>query len=326
MIAAARMGRLLGGWEAALLVLLVGVVALNTWLSPYFLSIYNLADSTLSFSEQALIALPMAFLIIARQIDVSVGSIVALAAVLMGVAAEAGAGTPLLVVVGLATGLVAGLVNGGLVGALGVHSIVVTIGTLSLYRGIAVAIVGEGAYTGFPDSFAWFGQGYIGGLIPVEFLFYVVATIAFAVILHTTIHGRRIFAMGTNPDATHYSGIPVARYRIALFGVTGLMCGLAAVLLTSRLGSVRLNIATGWELQVITMVVLGGVGIAGGTGTILGVTLAVFLIGLLTFGLSLVNVPGIVMNIYTGLMLIGAIALPRGARWLGAAFHFNRKD
>ena len=305
--------RLIASWEAVLVLLLAGVILLNSQLSPYFLDYYNLIDSTFSFSEKALIALPMALLIISREIDVSVASIVALCAVLMGAAGEAGAPVWALVATGLAAGTLAGLTNGLVVTALGVHSIVVTIGTLSLYRGIAVAILGDEAYITFPGGFSWFGQHYLGGVVPVEFVFFIVAVAIFGVFLHFTIYGRRIFAVGTNPDAARYSGIGIARYRIGLFALTGFMCGLAAILLTSRLSSVRLNIATGWELQVITMVVLGGVGIAGGTGTIIGVTLAVFLIGLLTFGLSLINVPGIVLNIYIGLMLIGAIALPRAA-------------
>ncbi len=309
----ARAIHLFASWEAVLVLLLAGVVLLNSQLSPYFLDYYNLIDSTFSFSEKALIALPMALLIISREIDVSVASIVALCAVLMGAAGEAGAPLWVLVATGLAVGTLAGLANGAIVTVLGVHSIVVTIGTLSLYRGIAVAILGDEAYITFPDGFWWFGQHYLGGVVPVEFVFFVVAVVIFGVFLHFTIYGRRIFAIGTNPDSARYSGISIARYRIGLFALTGFMCGLAAILLTSRLSSVRLNIATGWELQVITMVVLGGVGIAGGTGTIIGVTLAVFLIGLLTFGLSLINVPGIVLNIYVGLMLIGAIALPRAA-------------
>jgi rhamnose transport system permease protein len=301
----------IGTWEMVLLAMLVGIAVLMSWFTPYFLDFYNLIDSTLNYSEKALIALPMALLIISREIDVSVASIVALAAVLMGAAAEAGATTPVLVAIGLTTGLLAGGLNGVIVNYLGVHSIVVTIGTLSLYRGIAVSIVGDGAYTAFPASFSWFGQHYLWGYIPVEFVFFVLAALLFGTLLHFTIYGRRIFAIGTNPDASRYAGVNVARYRVALFAITGLMCGLAAILLSSRLGSVRLNIATGWELQIITMVVLGGVGIAGGSGTILGVTLAVFVIGFLTFGLSLINVPGIVMDIYVGMMLISAIAFPR---------------
>ena len=306
-----RLVRLFASWEAVLVLLLAGVIVLNSQLSPYFLDYYNLIDSTLSFSEKALIALPMALLIIAREIDVSVASIVALCAMIMGAAGEAGASVAMLVATGLAVGTLAGLANGLIVSALGVHSIVVTIGTLSLYRGIAVAVLGDEAYTTFPSGFSWFGQHYLGGLITVEFVFLIVFVMLFGIFLHFTIYGRRIYAIGTNPDAARHSGISITRYRIGLFALTGFMCGLAAILLTSRLGSVRLNIATGWELQVITMVVLGGVGIAGGTGTIVGVTLAVFLIGLLTFGLSLINVPGIVLNIYVGLMLIGAIALPK---------------
>lgn len=301
----------LGAWELALVVILICVCAFMGQLTPFFLDFYNLIDSTVNYSEKALIALPMALLIIARQIDVSVASIVALAAVLIGVAASVGAPTPVLVLVGLTVGTLAGAFNGLLVNVLGVHSIVVTIGTLSLYRGIATSIVGDDAFTAFPPSFFWFGQHYIGGFVPVSFVFFVVAAVIVGVVLHTTTFGRRIFAIGTNPDATRYSGVGVDRYKLALFAATGFMCGLAAILLSSRLGSVRLNIATGWELEVITMVVLGGVGIAGGSGTIIGLILAIFVIGFLTFGLSLNNVPGIVMNIYVGLMLIGAIALPK---------------
>ena len=304
--------QLLVTWEAALILLLIGVIILSSRLSPFFLDYLNLVDSTFIFSEKALIALPMALLIISRDIDVSVASIVALAAVFMGVANDLGANTPTLIAVGLLTGSLAGLANGLIVSGLGVHSIVVTIGTLSLFRGIAQAIVGDEAYTGFPSDFAWFGRGYIADEIPVPFTIYIITTIVFAIFLHRTVYGRRIYAIGTNPDASKYSGIPIIRYRIFLFVLTGFMCGLASVLLTSRLGSVRLNIATGWELQVVTMVVLGGVGISGGTGNIFGVTLAVFLIGLFTFGLSLVNVPGLVLNIYVGVMLLGAIALLQG--------------
>ncbi|MDE0304034.1 MAG: ABC transporter permease [Albidovulum sp.] len=313
-----------GRWELALAIFLVGVIVLNSFLSPYFLDFYNLIDSTFSFSEKALIALPMAFLIIAREIDVSVASIVALSAVLMGVAADAGAGTPLLVLVGLLSGTLAGTANGVIVSVLGVHSIVVTIGTLSLYRGIVVLIAGDEAFTGFPTSFAWFGQHYLGGYVPVEFLVYIIATVIFGILLHLTTFGRKVFALGTNPAAAAYSGVPHTQFRVVLFAITGFMCGLAAVLLTSRLGSVRLNVATGWELQVITMVVLGGVSISGGTGSIFGVTLAVFLIGLLTFGLSLINVPGIVMNIYIGLMLVSAIALPKLYDTLRSRFFSNK--
>ena len=297
-------------WETALLVLLIGVFVLNSFLSPYFLDLLNLIDSTLNFSEKAIIALPLALLIISREIDVSVASVVALSAVFIGLAAEAGAGVPVLVVVGLAVGTLAGLLNGTIVNILGIHSIVVTIGTMSLYRGIVEAIVQDEALQGFPQGYFFFGRHYLGGWVPFEFALYAVLTVVFGVVLHMTVVGRRIYAIGNNPAAAKFSGVRVERYRLALFALTGMMAGLAAVLLTSRIGSVRLNIAMGWELQVITMVVLGGVSIMGGVGSIAGVTIAVFLIGMVTFGLQLINVPGVVINVILGALLIGAIAIP----------------
>jgi rhamnose transport system permease protein len=131
------------------------------------------------------------------------------------------------------------------------------------------------------------------------------------VLLQKTNFGRRTYAIGNNPTAAYYSGINVARHKLILFTLVGLFCGIASIMLTSRLGSTRPTIALGWELNIITMVVLGGVSILGGSGTIVGVVIAVFLMGLVTIGLGLLNVPGIVMSIIIGLMLISVIALPK---------------
>jgi len=133
----------------------------------------------------------------------------------------------------------------------------------------------------------------------------------FAFVLHATTWGRRVYAIGNNPIAARFSGIPVDRYRFMLFVLTGAMAGFAAFLLTGRIGSTRPNIAMGWELEVITMVILGGVSISGGIGTIGGVMLAVLTLGAVTFGLSLANVPGIYMTIAVGVLLLVTIALPR---------------
>lgn len=298
------------GWELVLVILLAAIVVMNTLLSPYFLDFANLMDSTFNFDEKAMIALPMALLIISREIDVSVASIMVLAAVMMGLASGAGADTTVIVLVGLGTGLVAGLINGLLVTGLGVHSIVVTIGTLSLYRGISEAIVQDGAFSTFPQPLFFFGRYFIGNSVPFELICLVVLTIAFGIVLHGTVIGRRIFAIGNNPDAARYSGIAVKRYKIAMFALTGIVSGLAAVFLTSRLGSVRSNFAEGWELQVITIVVLGGVGIAGGTGTVLGVALSALVIGALMFGLALINMPGLVTDLCLGVLLIATISIP----------------
>jgi rhamnose transport system permease protein len=220
-------------------------------------------------------------------------------------------GVPELVAIGVGVGLVCGAINGALVTGLGLPSIVVTIGTMSLFRGISYIVLGDKAYTGYPPGFAWFGQGYVWWVISVEFVLFGLLAVIYAVVLHATSFGRTIYAIGNNPTAALFSGIRVGRVKFILFLLTGLMSGIAAVCLTSRLGSTRPSIATGWELEIVTMVVLGGVSILGGSGTIPGVVIAAFVMGLVTFGLGLLNVPGIVMSIFIGGLLIAVIALPR---------------
>jgi rhamnose transport system permease protein len=307
-----RLADVLLRWESILVFLMIAVFFVNTRLSPYFFDFYNLSDATFNFSEKAILALAMALLIIVRDIDLSIAAIIALASLAMGLAAKAGAPTPALIGLGLSVGALCGVFNGALVTAFSLPSIVVTIGTMSLFRGIAQVTLGDQALTKYPASFQAIGQGYISDRlqIPISFVLFLGLALAFGIVLHRTTIGRRLFAMGANPTAALFSGIPVNRIRFWLFVLMGLMSGLAAVLLTGRIGSTRPNIALGFELDVITMVVLGGVSIAGGAGGILGVVLAVFVLGMTTFGLSLINVPGIVISILNGGLLIVSIAAP----------------
>lgn len=297
-------------WEALLAAVAIAIFIANSLASPYFLDPWSLSDLTFNFTEKAIVAFAMALLIIAGEIDLSVAAIIALASTLMGMAAQVGVGTPGLVAIGIAVGLACGAFNGLLVTRLGLPSIVVTIGTMTLYRGIAFIILGDQAYKGYPPSFAFFGQGYVWWVVSFELLLFVIAAVAYWALLHRTSFGRRVFAIGNNPVAAQFSGVRVGRIKFILFCLTGLMSGIAAVLITSRLGSTRPSIAQGYELEIITMVVLGGVNILGGAGSILGVVLAALIMGLVTFGLGLLNVPGIVMSIFVGLLLIVVIALP----------------
>jgi len=265
---------------------------------------------TFNFTEKALIALAMALIIITGEIDLSVASIIALASTMMGLALQAGADTPVLVMVGIGVGVLCGAFNGFLVTGLKLPSIVVTIGTMSLFRGIAYIVLGDQSFKGYPASFSWFGQGYVFWVISFELVLFVVAAVIFYVLLQHTNFGRRVYAIGNNATAARFSGVRVDRIKFVLFCLTGLMSGIAAVLLTARLGSTRPSIAEGFELEAVTMVVLGGVSILGGSGTIIGVVLAALIMGLVTFGLGLLNVPGIVMSIFIGLLLIVVIALP----------------
>jgi rhamnose transport system permease protein len=308
-------------WESLLALVVLADFILNARLSPYFLDPWTLSDASFNFTEQAIVALPMALLIIAGEIDISVGSTMALCSVIMGMAAGAGWSTPVVVAAGLVTGFLAGCINGVLVTRLAVPSIVATIGTLSLFRGIAYALVGNGVLKAYAPDFAYFGQGYIVGPISFELFLFALLAMLFAVVLHMTVIGRRIYAIGANPLAARFSGIRVAAIKFWIFALLGLTAGLASVLLTSRLGSTRPSIATGWELSIITMVILGGVSINGGQGSILGVVLSALLIGLATFGLNLLNVPGIVLGIVTGGLLIGVVAVSAA---IGYSSRFRR--
>ena len=301
----------LKSWEMLLFLVAVAIFIGNSFASPYFLNAWNLSDATFNFTEKAMIAFAMALLIIAGEIDLSVASIIALASTAMGAVAQFDVSTPTLVLVGLSVGISCGAFNGFLVTKFGLASIVVTIGTMSLFRGISYIILGDKAYRGYPEEFAFFGQGYVFWVISFEFVLFVLTAIIFGLLLHKSQFGRTVYAIGNNQTGAFFSGINVHRVKFLLFLLTGLMSGIAAICLTSRLGSTRPSIAFGMELEIVTMVVLGGVNILGGSGSITGVVIAAFVMGLVTFGLGLLNVPGIVMSIFIGTLLILVIAIPQ---------------
>ena len=302
--------RIMSSWEVLLFGVAVLIFIFNSLASPYFLDAWNLSDATFNFTEKAMIAFAMALLVISGEIDLSVAAIIALASTAMGAAAQFGIGTPGLVLIGIGTGLVCGTFNGVLVSVLKLPSIVVTIGTMSLFRGISYIVLGDQAYGKYPADFAYFGQGYVVWVFSFEFVLFIVLAIAFAILLHATNFGRQIYTIGNNEFAARFSGIPVERVKFILFLLTGIMSGIAAVCLTSRLGSTRPSIAQGWELEIISIVILGGISVWGGKGSILGVVLASLVFGLVTFGLGLMNIPGIVMSIFTGALLILVVAVP----------------
>lgn len=317
--ARAKLLAALKSWDSILVLIFIIVMAGGSFVSPYFLDAGNLLDTTFNFMEKAVVALPMAFVILCGDIDISVGSIIALSSLAIGAAADAGASTSALVAVGLGVGLLAGMLNGYLITRFSIPAIAVTIGTQSLFRGISQAVLGDKAYTKFPESFAFFGQGYIPGTkIPFELVLFLILAVFTGILLHRTAFGRKIYALGRNATAARFSGINVQRLRFIAFSWAGLFAGLAAVMLTSRIGSTRPNIAMGLELDVITSVVLGGIAITGGFGGIFGVVLANFLLGYLKYGMGLINVPGRVMNLFTGVLLLVAIVIPEIIRRMDA--------
>ncbi|MDC7233194.1 MAG: ABC transporter permease [Spirochaetales bacterium] len=298
-------------WEGVLALILIAMVILFSNITPYFLDYFNLMNATFTFMEKAVLALPMIFIIMCGDIDISVAAIIALSSFAMGFASSMGVDTGGLIIIGILTGALAGAFNALFIIRFRIPAIAVTLASLSMFRGVSQAILGDQAYTQYPASFSYFGQGYIPGtIIPFELVFFLILAAGFAYVLHFTTYGRKLYAIGNSATAAKFSGVDVDRIRFTNFVLNGVFAGVVAVLLTSRIGSTRPNIAMGWELEAITLVVLGGVSISGGKGNIVGVLLSVFLIGYLKFGMGLINMSAKIMIITTGFLLILAVLLP----------------
>lgn len=308
-------------WEWMLVLILIIINIVNSFLSPYYLNAGKLLDTTMTYLDKAFIVLPMVFIIILGDIDISVASTVALSAVVMGVSYNAGVPIVLAMLICLGVGTVCGFINGILITKFKeLSAMIVTLSTMIIYRGIAYIILEDQAAGKFPDWYTFLGWGYVGG-IPFILIVFTVCAIAFGLLLHKTTFGRRVYAMGNNITASRFSGVQVDKIKVIIYTLAGLMAAVTALFLTSRMGSTRPNVASGYELDVIAMVVLGGVSASGGKGRIIGAVLSVFIIGLLRYGLGLINVPAQVLLIIIGLLLIIAIAIPN----LRANFGRQRK-
>jgi rhamnose transport system permease protein len=302
-------------WEWILVGLIILVVILNTRLSPYFLNALNLSRTSSDFMEIGIMMLPMVFIIITGNIDLSVASTMGMSASLMGLLHIMGINIWVAALAGLILGTLGGMLNGYLVAYVKIPSLVVTLGTYAFYRGIAYGFLGDQAARDYAPAFTYLGQGRVfGTLIPFSVVLFIALAIAFGLVLHRTAFGRYLYAIGNNKESAIYSGVPVARIILTLFTVSGLMSALAGLILAARFGSTRPDIGTGLELTVITVAVLGGVDINGGIGTMTGAVLSLLLIGLMRFGMGLLNIQGQVQGIAIGLLLIISILLPSLAR------------
>ena len=302
-------------WEWMLVGLILVDVLLNTRLSPYFLNANNLARTSSDFMEIGLMMLPMVFVIITGNIDLSVASNMGMSASFMGLLHNMGFNIWVAALCGLLLGTLGGLLNGYLVAKIKLPSLVVTLGTYAFYRGLAYSFLGDQAARNYPESFTYFGQGKVfGSLIPFSVVLFIFMAFIFGLVLHKTTFGRYLYSIGNNEDATNYSGVPVDRIKFIIFTLSGFMSALAGLILAARFGSTRPDIGTGLELTVITVAVLGGVDINGGKGTMPGSVLSLLLIGLMRFGMGLLNIQGQVQGIAIGLLLIFSILLPNLAQ------------
>ena len=297
--------RLLLRWEGFLLLVLVGILIEGTQLSKYFATASNLSIALAGIVPVAIVALPMTLVIIAGEIDISVGSIVGLCSASMAVCLEQGLPIEVAILVGILVGALAGLLNGAIVVFCQLPSLVVTIGTLALYRGIAQIILKERGVSSFPDWYQDIGFGTIGSTpIPWSWVLFVILFAAFAVFLHATHQGRALYAIGNNREAARYSGIDVKRVLLGVFVTSGLMSALAAIVLTAYLASARSDTAIGLELPVITAVVLGGVNIFGGSGGLPGVLLGLLVLAFVQNVLGLAGMTPEEQKIITGAVLV----------------------
>ena len=292
--------------ESVTLLLLIGAVFVSAWLSPFFADLRFVLESATFYIEFGIIALMLTLVVVSGEIDLSVAATMALSACLFGIAHRAGLGMPVAILIGLGSGALMGLFNGVLVTVFRLPSIIATIGTMTLYRGIAQVIAGDRSVGGFPDWFV--GIDFIAvGIVPVPVIVFVVLAILLGLVLGSTLFGRQIYQTGTNPIAARHAGIRVDRLKMILFTASGLTSAVGGLLMASRLGVVRYDLATGGELQVVLIVMLGGTYIFGGRGTIAGTFLALWLLIIIQTGMTVANIAIEAQLTVLGLLLILAI-------------------
>jgi rhamnose transport system permease protein len=300
-----RIRCLLGRWEVFLLLVLIGTMICGAHVSRYFLTSSNISIALAGMAPTAVVALPMTLIIVTGEIDISVGSIVGLCSSVMAVSMEHGLPVQLAILSGIVVGMLAGLVNGLIVVYAVLPSLVVTIGTLALFRGIAQIVLNERGVSGFPEWYQNIGFGMIGSTpIPWSSLIFVLLFVGFTVFLQATHWGRALYAIGNNLSAARFSGINVKRAILGVFIASGTMSSFAAIILTAYLASARSDTAVGLELPVITAVVLGGVNIFGGAGTMPGVLIALLVLAFVQNALGLAGLTPEEQKIVTGSVLI----------------------
>jgi rhamnose transport system permease protein len=304
----------LKSWEGLLFIILIVSIFINIAQSPFYLSIGNIVNLFQLSIEKIIIALVMTFIIINGEIDLSVASVMGLAACLLAKLYAEGMSIEGAIVIALVAGVVCGAINGFFVAYVGLPSLAVTLAGLIGYRGIARIFLEDRSIGDFPAWFDNLGQQPLIGPFPLGLIIFFIMIILAVVILQYSAFGRYVYVIGNNREAARYSGVKVKRVKMILYIASGLIAALAGLLLAARFGAVRGNTAEGFELDIITMVLLGGVSIFGGTGTLMGVGLSIMIILNLRNGMSLVNITGNTQTGVVGILLILSVLIPNWAR------------
>ena len=316
-----RLRTALGTWEGLLVALIAVTLIVGQGISSEFLTTDSFTTGSLDFSEVALMALALTLVIVAAEIDLSVASTLALSSALMAELWNSGLPLELIMPLCIVAGGVCGAFNGLLVTRFGLPSLAVTIGTFALFRGLAYVVIGDQSVTDFPATWTDRAFGtFAGTFIPNTMVLFAILAVAFGVLLHATPFGRSIYAVGANEEASYFAGLRVKRIKMVLFILSGAVAGLAGVVISLRNSTAAANVGVGFELTAITAVLLGGVSIFGGRGTIVGVVLALFLLGAIQKALLLSeSISSYWIQIVTGALLIGSVLGPNIARQVGEA-------
>lgn len=302
----------LQSWEGFLAAVLIFIILMNASLSPEYLSLQNQINLFQLSIEKIMVALVMTLIIINAEIDLSVGSMMGLSACAFGwLYQEAGVGAGAAVVICLLIGIVGGALNGVFIAYVGLPSLVVTLATLIGFRGGARVLLEDRGITDFPEWFDGIGQAGLIGPLPFSLIAFVVLFLILFVVLQKSGFGRKTYVIGTNRDVAEFAGIDTARHKLVLFIGSGLVSAFAGLLYAARVGAVRGDVAFGFELDIITIVLLGGVSIFGGVGTMVGTLLAILIVLNLRNGMALLNITGHIQTGVIGILLIGSVIAPR---------------
>lgn len=299
-----------GLWTFMTLGVLILEMIVFSVTAPNFLNFNNLMSSTNNFMAMGVMALSMTFVIITGGIDLSVGSMMSLCGVILGVIWHHGVNIWLASLLVIIFGGFLGWINGQIIVRTKIQPLIATLATLFIYGSLATVIV-QGSIYGFPQSFLLVGTGYLFGFAPIQLLLFIVLALFFGFLLQRTNYGRRVVFIGNNEEAAYYSGVAVSRLKTWTYVVSGLTSGLGAVLLGSYFASVRGDMGLNFELTVITVCLVGGVNIFGGSGSIFGVVVGTFILGMLQQGLNMLNVSSVEQSIVTGCILILAVGIQK---------------
>lgn len=317
-------------WEASLVVIIIVEILVFGAINPRFLDPIRLVNSTSDFVYAGMLALPLAMIMLSGGIDISFGSIVSLGAITTGVAYLLSGSMVVGMAAGLLAGLLAGLFNGALIVYTGTAPMVITLGTQFLFAGLALGVSGLGgvsAFEGISNLPAWFNEIGIGHTIPyvpnLLLIFFVMAAL-FGILLSRTTFGRRVRLLGMNPKAARYAGFNIPQLTVVMYSIMGVVAGIVGILLTAYFGSARPDIGATLLMPTLTLVVIGGVSMFGGEGSIGGVVLATFVIGYLQQGLRFAGMTENQVTVVTGIVLVVVASL----RWWtirGSEYFSNRR-